>query len=110
MKILFAFATALLISVSAAQAAEIKVLRATAPRPQCVNCVRNSSVPPCNTINLHFEVNADLKKKIEAGESFDVAVLNPPVIDALAKEGKIVAGSRADIGRAGLGVAVRKGA
>jgi len=48
--------------------------------------------------------------KIDAGESFDVAVLNPPVIDALIKDGKIVAGSRADIGRAGLGVAVRAGA
>ena len=63
-----------------------------------------------NTIKLHFEVNADLKKKIEAGEAFDVAVLNPPVIDALIKDGKLVAGSRADIGRSGLGVAVRKGA
>ena len=63
-----------------------------------------------NTIKLHFEVNADLKKKIEAGEAFDVAVLNPPVIDALIKDGKLVAGSRADIGRSGLGLAVRKGA
>ena len=63
-----------------------------------------------NKISLHFEVNADIQKKIEAGEAFDVAVLNPPVIEALSKEAKIVAGSRADIGRAGLGVAVRQGA
>jgi molybdate transport system substrate-binding protein len=55
-------------------------------------------------------VNAELKRKIEAGETFDVAVLNPPVIDALITAGKIVAGTRADIGRAGLGVAVRHGA
>ena len=32
------------------------------------------------------------------------------MIEALSKEAKIVAGSRADIGRAGLGVAVRQGA
>ena len=62
-----------------------------------------------NTIKLHFEVNADLKKKIEAGEAFDVAVLNPPVIDALIKDGKLVAGSRADIGRSGLGAGRAKG-
>jgi molybdate transport system substrate-binding protein len=63
-----------------------------------------------NKIELRFEVNADLERKIEAGETFDVAVLNPPVIDALIKHGKLVAGSRADIGRAGLGLAVRSGA
>lgn len=110
MKILFAFATALLVFVSAAQATEIKVLSGNgakaAVRELCTQFERATG----NTINLHFEANADLKKKIEAGESFDVAVLNPPVIDALAKQGKIVAGSRADIGHAGRGVAVRKGA
>jgi molybdate transport system substrate-binding protein len=94
---------------SAAQAAEIKVLSGNgakaAVRELCTQFERATG----NTINLHFEVNADLQKKIEAGEPFDVAVLNPPVIDVLSKEGKIVAGSRADIGRAGLGVAVRKG-
>jgi molybdate transport system substrate-binding protein len=62
-----------------------------------------------NKIDLHFEVNADLKKRLEAGESFDVAVGNPPIIDALIKDGKII-GSRADFGSAGLGVAVRAGA
>ena len=101
---------ALLVAVSTAQAAELKVLSGNgakaAVRELCTQFERATG----NKINLHFEVNADLKKKIEAGEAFDVAVLNPPVIDALIKDGKIVAGSRADIGRAGLGVAVRKGA
>ena len=59
---------------------------------------------------LRFEVNAGLQRKIEAGETFDAVVLNPPVIDALIKQGKVVAESRAAIGRAGLGVAVKAGA
>ncbi len=95
---------------SLAQAAEIKVLSGNgakaAVRELCTQFERATG----NKINLHFEVNADIQKKIEAGEAFDVAVLNPPVIEALSKETKIVAGSRADIGRAGLGVAVRQGA
>ena len=95
---------------SLAQAAEIKVLSGNgakaAVRELCTQFERATG----NKINLHFEVNADIQKKIEAGEAFDVAVLNPPVIEALSKEMKIVAGSRADIGRAGLGVAVRQGA
>ena len=110
MKICLALASGLLVMASLAQAAEIKVLSGNgakaAVRELCTQFERATG----NKINLHFEVNADIQKKIEAGEAFDVAVLNPPVIEALSKETKIVAGSRADIGRAGLGVAVRQGA
>jgi molybdate transport system substrate-binding protein len=99
----------LVVLASLAQAAEIKVLSGNgakaAVRELCTQFERATG----NKINLHFEVNADIQKKIEAGEYFDVAVLNPPVVETLSKEAKIVAGS-ADIGRAGLGVAVRQGA
>ena len=52
---------------------------------------------------------SEVKKKIDAGESFDVVVGNPPIIDALIKDSMVV-GPRTDFGRAGLGVAVRQGA
>ena len=110
MRKLLASIAALFVAASTAQAAELRVLSGNgakaAVRELCAQFERATG----NTIKLHFEVNADLKKKIEAGEAFDVAVLNPPVIDALIKDGRLVAGSRADIGRSGLGVAVRKGA
>src|SRR6187551_2789905 len=110
MKISLALAGGVLLMASIAQGAELRALSGNgakaAVRELCTQFERATG----NTIKLHFEVNADLKKKIEAGEAFDVAVLNPPVIDALIKDGKLVAGSRADIGRSGLGVAVRKGA
>ncbi len=51
-----------------------------------------------------------LKRKIEDGIAFDVAIVTRPVIDALGQRGKIVRESCTDIGRSGLGVAVRKGA
>jgi molybdate transport system substrate-binding protein len=110
MRGLFVSIAALLVAASTAQAAELRVLSGNgakaAVRELCTQFERATG----NTIKLHFEVNSDLKKKIEAGEAFDVAVLNPPVIDALIKDGRLVAGSRADIGRSGLGLAVRKGA
>ena len=59
---------------------------------------------------VEFAVNPTVKKKIEAGEAFDVTVLNPPVLDELIKQERIVAASRAVIGRAGIGAAVRSGA
>jgi molybdate transport system substrate-binding protein len=109
MRQLLVFVAAFLVAVSGATAAELRVVSGNgakaAVRDLCTQFERATG----NTIRLHFEVNADLKKKIEAGETFDVAILNPPVIDALIKGGKLVAGSRADIGRSGLGVAVRKG-
>src|SRR5262249_17218258 len=47
---------------------------------------------------------------IEAGDDFDVAVLVNFQTDDLIRSGKIVADSRADIMRAGIGIAVKKGA
>ena len=109
MKLLSALVAALLLA-SQAQAAELKVLSGNGPkaavRALCAQFERATG----NKVALHFDVNADVIKKAEAGESFDVAVGNPPTIETLIKSGKIVAGSRADIGRAGLGVAVRSGA
>jgi molybdate transport system substrate-binding protein len=61
-------------------------------------------------VTVDFEVNPAVKKRIEAGESFDIAVLNPPVLDDLIKQGRIVSGSRTVIGRAGIGAAIRAGA
>ena len=45
-------------------------------------------------IDLRFGVNPEVKKKIEAGETFDVVVGNPPIIDALIKDGMVVASAR----------------
>lgn len=51
-----------------------------------------------------------LKRRIEDGASFDVAIVTRPVINALAAQGRIVKETATNIGRSGLGVAVRKGA
>ena len=51
-----------------------------------------------------------IRRRIEAGEAFDVAIATRQVIDALTDAGSIVAASRTDLGRSGLGLAVRAGA
>jgi molybdate transport system substrate-binding protein len=93
-----------------AHAAELRVVSGNGARAAIQELVRQFEQQSGHKVALHFEVNAALQRKIEAGEAFDVAVLNPPVLDALIKAGKVVAATRADIGRAGLGVAVRAGA
>lgn len=51
-----------------------------------------------------------LKRQIDAGEKFDVAILTTPLIDDVIKERKIASGTRADVALSGLGVALRTGA
>jgi molybdate transport system substrate-binding protein len=109
MKMLVASAAALLFTVSAAEAVEIKVLSGNGPRAAVRELCTQFEKATGNTIALRFGVNVDVKEKIEAGERFDVVVGNPPIVDALIKDGAVI-GPRADIGRSGLGVAVRAGA
>jgi molybdate transport system substrate-binding protein len=62
-------------------------------------------------LDLTYRTVGQHLKLIESGEeSFDVAVLTPDAIDRLIKDGKVVAGSRADLAKTGVGVVVRAGA
>jgi molybdate transport system substrate-binding protein len=51
----------------------------------------------------------DVMATVNAGTPADLVVLNPPLIDRLVKEGKVL-GHRVDFARAGIGVAVKAGA
>jgi molybdate transport system substrate-binding protein len=59
---------------------------------------------------FRFAPSAELKARIEEGEEFDVAFLTETLVDDLVALGKVEAGSRTTIARAGAGVAIRKGA
>lgn len=63
-----------------------------------------------HTLALTFGTSVPLKRQIDAGETFDVVVLTPSIVEDLEKEGKVAPATRADIAKSGLGVAIRKGA
>lgn len=52
----------------------------------------------------------DAGKRVQAGEPFDVVVLASDAIDKLLAAGHVVAGSKVDLVRSGVAVAVRAGA
>jgi len=56
------------------------------------------------------DVAAVMKRRIETGEPFDLAVLVNFQADDLIKKGKLLADTRSDLMKAGIGVAVRRGA
>jgi len=56
------------------------------------------------------DVGAVMKRRVESGEPFDLAVLVNFQTDEMIKAGRMLADSRADVMRAGIGVAVKRGA
>lgn len=52
----------------------------------------------------------DAARRVQAGEAFDVAALAADAIDKLAASGHVVAGSKADLVRSPVAIAVRAGA
>jgi molybdate transport system substrate-binding protein len=61
-------------------------------------------------ITVVTDVAAVMKRRVESGEAFDLAVLVNFQTDDLIKSGKLVAATRADLMKSGIGVAVRRGA
>jgi len=57
-----------------------------------------------------FVVIAVIKRRIEAGEPFDVVIPGPELIQQLVQQGKVAADANAPFGRTGVGLAVRQGA
>jgi molybdate transport system substrate-binding protein len=61
-------------------------------------------------IVIQYGPGAALRRQIEAGEAFDLAIIASERVDDLIKQGKIAGDTRVDIVRVGIGVAVREGA
>jgi len=60
--------------------------------------------------DIVFEPMGALEKRLAAGEMTDVLILASPAIDALEKAGSLLPGSRAEVARAPIGIAIRNGA
>lgn len=105
-------ATALTLVMSQlAQAAEIKVISGGAFKQVLTALVAQYEKESGNKVDVTYQTVGQHLKLIRSGEEpFDVAILTPEAIDGLVKEGKIVAGSRADLAKVGVGVVVKAGA
>ena len=110
MKIRIAAVVIMLALATSANAAEIKVL--------CTNGVRavvNELIPRFerasgDTIAIQFEPSTQLKKRIDAGEPFDLVIMTTTLIDEEIKAGRLAADSRTFIAKSGLGMSIRSGA
>jgi len=103
-------AAAALLSISSVQAAEIRVLASNGVRAALEELAPAFERDTGNKLVIEFGLAAQLKRQIEGGAPFDLAVLTSAGIDDLAKQGKVDGASRGSIARSGVGIGIRKGA
>src|ERR1700682_4137772 len=93
-----------------AQGAELVVVVSDGMKPSVEELVPQIEHAIGRKVTAQYNSSKNISAKIQAGEPFDVAILTTDIIDDLIKQGKIAAGSRAEIARTGMGVGVRAGA
>jgi molybdate transport system substrate-binding protein len=100
----------LLANGSAVVAAEVNVMAGNALAGVIGELGPNFERATGHKLVARYGLSRTFKPIIEAGEPIDLIILSLETVDELAKSGKIVAGSRANIARTGIGIAVRTGA
>lgn len=99
----------LLALATTAQAAEIKVVSSVGVKTALEALVPQFEKASEHKVTLVFGTAVPLKRQIDGGESFDVVILTPAMLEDLAKQGK-VGGAPAPVAKVGIGVAMKPGA
>jgi molybdate transport system substrate-binding protein len=95
---------------TAARADEIRVLSSVGIKPVVEELAAQFERATTHKVTAVFDLAVAVKARIEGGDPFDVAIVTPPLMDELIAKNKVVAASRADIARVGLGLMIKQGA
>jgi len=106
---LVALTAAMGISMSAS-AAEIHVMSGGAPKEVFALLTPKFEQQTGNKVKFTYAVITAIREKLAAGEKADVLILPVPVLDALARDGKVRADARAMFGTLDIDVVVKEGA
>lgn len=100
----------LTLPLTGAQSADIKVILAGGLGPVVTAVKPAFEKESGHKLDITFVSGPVVKREVDGGKAFDVAISQPEIIDELIQGGKIVAGSRTDIARTGIGLSVKSGA
>jgi molybdate transport system substrate-binding protein len=98
-----------LLAAARAEAAEIKVLSTVGMQPATPELFSQFEAATGHRVVVSYGLAAVLKTKFLEGAPADVLILTAPIIEDLAKQGKVVADSKKDVARSGVGIAVKAG-
>jgi molybdate transport system substrate-binding protein len=90
--------------------AEIKVLSSIATKEAYLELVPQFEKATGHKVTTTWSGTTAIMQKMAAGETYDLVFISSTEMEQLIKQGKIVAGSRVDLAKSGIGIAVRKGA
>src|SRR5882757_5774309 len=93
-----------------AHAAEVKILTAGAMKAVVLELVPAFEKETGHKAVVDNDTAGGLARRIAGGETFDLAIVTPTVIGELATKGKVVADSKVNLARVGVGVVVKEGA
>lgn len=91
-------------------ASPIRIISSMATRQVLADLVTQYQQVSAHEVSTESVGGVDAAKRVQAGEAFDVVVLAADAIERLVEAGRIVPGSRVDLVRSGVAVAVRSGA
>jgi molybdate transport system substrate-binding protein len=100
---------AVLAAVPSASGADIKLIASNAVREPYGELIPAFEKATGHRVNIIWGGTVDIVKRVGGGEVVDIVIIPGPAIDNFIAQGKLVAGSRADVARSGVGVAVRAG-
>ncbi len=99
-----------LLAATPAVADEVKVFCAGAVRAIVTDLSEGFRKETGHTVTLSFGTVGVTRGRLASGDPVDVVVMTDVAVDDVSREGAVVAGSRADLARTGMGVGVREGA
>jgi len=85
---------------------ELRVLSAGAVKRGVAQVAKEFERESGKKITIEFATAPEIRRRVAAGETPDVIVAPPAVMDDIAKQGKIVAESRGFVGRSRMGAVV----
>jgi molybdate transport system substrate-binding protein len=88
----------------------IRIISSMATKQLLADLLAQYATLSAQPVTVESVGGVDAAKRVQAGEAFDLVVLAGNAIGQLTEAGHLVAGSRADLVRSGVAIAVRAGA
>jgi molybdate transport system substrate-binding protein len=101
---------ALSVAISSALAAEVTVMSGAAVEAGLVVAADAFRKQTGNNVKITFATTPEIHRRVGAGETPDVVIAPPALLDELAKSGKVDGAARVSVGRVGVGIVIRNGA
>ncbi len=89
---------------------EVRIISSMATRRLLADLIAAFAATSSQRVSVESVGGVDAAKRVVGGEPFDVVVLASGALDALAAQGSVVPGSRVDVAKSPVAIAVRAGA